>query len=263
MQEQVDPPVLAPDLIDDGGDCITVGQVDAVVPGHATRPLDGLDGHQGRDPPLDPGEFTIDQHRGRTIAALLDPRREVVLQPALVPAETGQVGVRRIGGGGEVEQVEHAAADPGQVGRDGGDDAARRAGDDEDAVRSEDETAVLGDRAVLAAGRERPLDEPDTPPLLVAPADLDGTRVAQGLIDEDVGDRRGLPAGGEVDALHQGLGLLLLVRLGEAADRAAHRSGRARVVIAVVPAEAGGRDEERARVVQRAHRGVERLDATP
>ena len=101
--------------------------------------------------------------------------------------------------------------------------------------------------------------------IAVRVAHLDAPRVAQRLLDEEVGDdgRRGV--GGEVDGLDGRLGLLPLERLREAGDRAAERRDGARGVVAVGTAEARGGDEEGAgraeRAVERAGRGVEVLDA--
>ena len=81
----------------------------------------------------------------------------------------------------------------------------------------------------------------------------------QRLLDQLCGDRLGLAALRHVDGLDERVGALLLVRLRESDDRPAERIGRAGVVVAVVAAEAGGRHEEGTGVVERAHRGVERL----
>ena len=81
--------------------------------------------------------------------------------------------------------------------------------------------------------------------------------------DEQVCDRL-RPCGIErhVDRLHQGLGTLALVGLGEAGDRPTQGRGGAGRVVPVEAAEAGARDEERLVVVQPPHRGIEGLHPT-
>ncbi len=107
--------------------------------------------------------------------------------------------------------------------------------------------------------RERHLDERHTEAPVVDPSDLDAARIEERLLDQLPRDRRGLAAGSEVDRLDQRLRTLLAVRLGEPDHRPTERVGRAVGVVAVVAAEAGGRHEERAGVVEATHRGVQRL----
>ena len=72
-----------------------------------------------------------------------------------------------------------------------------------------------------SAGRERLLEQGDAEATTVDPADLDASGVAQGLLDEQVGDGGGPAVDRQVDRLDQGIGALLLVGLGEAGHRAA------------------------------------------
>ena len=57
-----------------------------------------------------------------------------------------------------------------------------RAGDEEDVVGGQHAVRVVARRA---------LEQPDGPAQVVGVADLDRARVAQGLLEERVGDRRG------------------------------------------------------------------------
>ena len=105
--------------------------------------------------------------------------------------------------------------------------------------------------------RERALHQPDAPATTVGIADFHTAGIAQGLVDKHVSQRRGLPADREVDGLDQGVGPLASVRLGEPGDRAAQRAGRSGRVVAVVSAQPGGDDQERAALIQPSHGGVE------
>ena len=178
-------------------------------------------------------------------------------RPSLSVVKRARSGSLAVGLGEKVEEVEGAAGRRGEVGGDGRDDASGGAGDDED--------ALLAERHPGRPVFDRQLAHPDRGAEAFRVADLDAARVAERLLDEEVGDdgRRGV--GTEVDRLHGRLPLLALERLGEAGDRAAERGDGARGVVAVAAAEARGRDEESARsaerVVERTGRRVEVLDA--
>ena len=128
-------------------------------------------------------------------------------------------------------------------------------------------TRVLVQRQAGLAVVGRLLLQPDRPAQSVLVADLDRAGIAQRFLDEELGDFRWLAVGFEIDRFDQSFRPLALVGLGEAGDRAAQRSDRSGFVVAVLPAEPRRRDQERARrrdlLVQRAHGGVERLDAHP
>ena len=144
--------------------------------------------------------------------------------------------------------MERAAVRGGQIGGDRRDDAAGGAGDDEHRVGSQNGFLRVG---------ERPVGQAHTPAPAVGVADLHATGIAQRLVDQHVGQRRRLPADGEVDGLDERVGALPLVRLGEPGDRAAQRARRPGRVVAVVAAEAGGHHQERAALVAPPHGQVQ------
>ena len=112
----------------------------------------------------------------------------------------------------------------------------------------------------MGIGLSGTLDEADRPTQVLGVTDLDRARVAQGLVDQDVGERSRLAAGGEVDRLDQDVLALTRQRLGEARDGAAHHRRGTLGVVAVSAAEPGCRDEEGLVLAQRAHRGGQQLD---
>ena len=93
----------------------------------------------------------------------------------------------------------------------------------------------------------RALLEADGPALAVLIADLDRAGIAQGFVDQQLGDLRRRRPGFEVDGLHQRVRPLAFVGLGEAGDGAAQRRDGSRLVVAVLPAEARRGDQEGAR----------------
>ena len=86
-------------------------------------------------------------------------------------------------------------------------------------------------------------------------ADLDHAGIAKGLLDQNLGQRRGLAAGREVDSLDECVGTLASERLDESGHGAAHHRRRAGDVVAVPAAEAGARDQEGAGWVRPPRRG--------
>ena len=143
--------------------------------------------------PFERSQFFLDQRRRGTFAARLDAREQIALQAVFVGDEPLEVGIVRIGLGHQVEQVEGAAGCRGQVGRDRRDDAAGRAGDHEN--------AVLGRASARVVRRRRLLFETDGPALVAGVSDLDGTGIAQRLVDQEVSDFRGLRLGSKSTAL--------------------------------------------------------------
>ncbi len=245
------------------GDAVRVGEVDGVVVNRATRSLDRLDRGERRVEAFDACEFTLDGHRGGVIACGLHPCCDGRFERIPVGPEGHQIRVVAVGCRCEVEQVEGAGRGGSEVRRDGGHDAARGAGDHDHRVRAERIEVAGGFVAggfVADSLREGRFDERHAESATVGTSDLDAAGVAQRLFDQLLGDRRGLAALGQIDRLDGGVGALLLVRLGEADDRSAQRVGGAGVVVAVIATEPGGRDQERAGVVQVAHRRVQRLD---
>ena len=154
--------------------------------------------------------------------------------------------------------MEGAAAGAGQVRDDCRDDAAGRAGDHEYGLAAEDKP--------VSSVAERDLAQADGPPAARGPADLDGARIAQRLLDQRVGERSRLPGDREVDHLGQHVGPFPAVGLGESGHGPAERRHGARLVVAVVAAQAGRRHQERALRpevafgVEAAHHRVQVLD---
>ena len=100
--------------------------------------------------------------------------------------------------------------------------------------------SVGGQRGGSRASRSR-CEQADRPAQPVGVADLDGARIAQGLFDRRVGERRGLAAGLEVDGLDERVGRARgRAPCVKPRDRAAHDATSHRVVVAVAAAQAGG-----------------------
>ena len=210
--------VDAVDALQRAGDGLGVGQVDLVPVRLPAGLLDRGDRGERGARPLDPREFALDQPRRRALAAVADALGEVALEPVRVGVEAREVGIAGVRLRHEVEQVEGAGGARRQVGRDGRHDAPGRAADDEHGVARERACGV---------GDGGSLDQSDRPAQIVGVADLDRAGVAQRLLDEDVRGRRRVPAGREVDRLHERVGTLARQRLGEAGDGAAQRGRRA------------------------------------
>ena len=260
VEQDIDAAVAFADVGHRGADGIGIGEVDRVVVHRAAGRLDRLDGGECGIEPLESSEFTFDRHGCRVITGGLHPFGDGDLQSVAVVSEGREIGVVPVGRRREIEQVERAGGRHRQVGGDRRHDAAGGAGDHHDRVRTELDRFTGTRFGIVAALRERRLDECHAEALIVDTADLDTAGVEQGLLDQLRGDRLGLATLGEVDRLDERVGTLLLVRLGESDDRPAERVGRAGFVVAVVAAEPGRRDQERARAVQVAHGRVERLD---
>ena len=207
--------------------------------------------------PLEGHQLLLDHRRGGPLAPGLQALEDVALETVLVGVEAGEVGIRAIGLGDEIEEVERPSGSGGQVGGDGGDDGARGSRHHEDALSTERHSRT-------SVGR-RALREADGEAQAVLVAHLDDARVALGLLDEQVGELGRLARGLEVDRLDESVRLLALPGLGEPRDRATERGDGPRLVVAVLAAEARGGDEERARSghppVEGAHRRVEQLDS--
>ena len=123
----------------------------------------------------------------------------------------------------------------------------------------DDDRGAFGEAAVRVFLR-RTLDQADRPAQVLGVTDLDRAGIAQGLLDQEVGERRLLVARTEVHGLDQRALALARERLGEAGDGAAHDRLGAGDVVAVTPPEPRGGDEERLGV-QPAHERGEQLDA--
>ena len=164
-----------------------VGEVDAVVVGRPARLLDGPHRGQRGLQTLEARQLPLDQHRCRALAPLTHPGGQFDFEPFPVLGVPAQVGVGRVGLRGEVEQVERATPRRGQVGGDRRHDAAGGAGDEEDRIGAEH-------FAGLVRVGERALRQADTPAPSVGVADLDAAGIAQGLVDQHIGQRCRLPA---------------------------------------------------------------------
>jgi len=105
------------------------------------------------------------------------------------------------------------------------------------------------------------------PALVSLIADLHRSGVAQGLLDEELGDFRRFAVRLEIDRFDEGVHPLPLVGFCEARHRAAHRCDRTGLVVAVLSAQPHRRYEECARrrhlLVQHAHGGIKRFDPHP
>ncbi len=236
MDQHVDLAADLADLFGDGRHGLGVEQVDAVVVGGAAGRFDRLDRGQRGVAPLDAGQLLLDHRRCGAFSRRLEALEDRALEAVAVGGERGEVGIGAVGLGRQIEQVEDAAEARGEVADDGRHDAAGCAGDDEHRV-----VAKLD-----AGGRlgHRPRLEGDGEALVVVVAHLDDSGVAQGFVDEYVGECRCLAAGSEVDRLHERVGAFPLERLGDPDDAAAHRCDGTGVVVAVPSAESGGGDEE-------------------
>ena len=167
--------------------------------GLAARRADRVERIQRRAGPFDLGELPLDRLGRRALATVLDAVGQLALEPVPIGDELGEVRIARVGLLDQIEQMEGAAGCRGQVGGDRRNDAAGGSGDAEDGVRSQ---------RPLRVGLGRPLHEPHPPAQLVGVADLDRAGIAQGLLDQEVRERRRPAAGREVDGLHQRLGAL-------------------------------------------------------
>ena len=165
--------------------------------------------------------------------------RKIALEAVFVGHEALEIGIVRIRLRHQIEQVERAAGSRRQIGGDGRDDTSRRAGDQEDGV-------AVQRQAGLAVGCGLFL-QPNCPAQSPLVADLDCAGIAQGFLDQDVGDFRRLALRFEIDRLDQSVHALALVGLGEARHRAAQRGDRSGFVVAVLSTEPRRRDQERAR----------------
>jgi hypothetical protein len=132
VEQHVDAAAALADVVHDGGDGVGVGEIHRVVVRGAPAGLDRLDGGERGVEPFVPGEFALDRHRGGPVARGLDPLGDRGLQPVAVLAERGEVGIHRIRGRREIEEMERAAGRRGEVGGDRRDDAAGGPGDEHD-----------------------------------------------------------------------------------------------------------------------------------
>ena len=107
------------------------------------------------------------------------------------------------------------------------------------------------------------LFETDGPALVAGVSDLDGTGIAQRLVNQEVSDFRGFAIGLEIYCFDECFWPLALVGFSKAGDGASERECCARVVVPVVSAKPGSRDEERAwpadLLIQCAHCNVQRF----
>ena len=253
MQQYVDHSLLA-NLGEHRRDLIGVGQVDLVPHGGPAAALNRGDRLLGRPRPLDTSQLALDQLRRRPLTGGLEPVGQIAREPVVVGGEAIEIGIARIRRRCEVEQVERATAGVcRQVGRDRRDDAAGGAGDDKRRV---------GAQRTLGPGDRVALHQADRPAQAVGVTDVDGARVKQCLLEQQVGEGGRLAAGLEVDDLHERLLALARQRLAEAADGSAHHRLRATLVIAVATAHPRRSDQEGAGGTlagEHAHRGREQL----
>ena len=131
VEQDVDLAADVSDLRHGHGDGVAIEQVDAVVVDRSAGGLDCLDGGQSGVAALDPCDLTLDHRRGGALAGSLEALEDGSLEAVLVGRKGGNVFIISIRLRDEIQQVEHSAAGPGQVGRDSRDDAAGGAGDDE------------------------------------------------------------------------------------------------------------------------------------
>ena len=146
-----------------------VSQVARVPEGSAARALDRFLGAQRRRGPFEGHELLLDHRRSGPLAPRLHALEDVALEAVLVGVEAGEVGIRAIGLGDEIEEVERPAGRGGQVGGDGGDDGARGSRHQEDAVSTE--------RHPRTSVRRLALHESDREAQAVLVAHLDDARV--------------------------------------------------------------------------------------
>ena len=126
-------PLCCAHLLDDLGDTVRIGEVDAEVVRRAAGGLHRVDRGLGGLRPLQRRQFFFHQRRRGPLAARLDAREQIALQAFFVADEALEVGIVRIGLRHQIEQIEGAAGCGRQIGGDGRDDASRCAGDQEDA----------------------------------------------------------------------------------------------------------------------------------
>ena len=195
MDEYVDVAADFEDALDDRVDGFAVAKVDGVVVDPGPGRLDGVQRAQRRTSALDPGQLLVDEGGRGPLTGRLQPLEDRPLQAVLVGAEGGDVGVGRVGLGDQVEQVERPVRGPSEVGGDRRDDAAGCAGDGEHRVVAELDARWRGSEGNLAQ-RHRP-------PLAASVADFNRSRVAQGLLHEQVGNGLGVRVLGDVDRLHR------------------------------------------------------------
>ncbi len=108
-----------------------IREVDAVIVRRAAGRAHGLNGAERRVRAFERGHLLFHQRGSGALAARLNAGEEVAPEAVLIGDEPAQIGVGGVGLGHDVQQVEGAAGGRRQVGRDGGNDAARRAGDEE------------------------------------------------------------------------------------------------------------------------------------
>ncbi len=195
--------------------------------------------------------------RGRgALAARLHAGEEIALEAVLVGNEAAQIVIGGVGLRYDVQQVEGAARGRRQVGRDGRNDAARRAGDEEAGIAVQDHAGFGGHGLLFEANR---------PAVPVRVSDLHGAGIAQRLPDEQIGDLRRGGSGAEIHGLHQRFRPFALVGFGEAGHAAAERVQCSGCIVSVAPTEARGGNQKRAgdgdAVIERPHGTVERFHA--
>ena len=150
----------------------------------------------------------------------LDAREQIALEAVLVGHEALEIGILRIGLGHQIEQVERASGGGRQIGGDGRHDTSGRTGDKKDGVAVQGETGLaIGSGLFLQTYR---------PAQTFFVADFDCAGIAQGFVDQDVGDLRRLSFRFKVDRFDQSVRSLSLIRFGEAHHRATQRRGRCR-----------------------------------
>ena len=257
MDEHVDAAAGFEDPLDDRLDGVAVAQVDGVVVDRGPGRFDGSKRAQRRVGSLDPGQLPVDEGGRRPLPRRLEPLEDRALQPLLVGGEGADVGISRVGGRTRSSRWNVPC-----------DARARSAVIAVTMLPAAPVMAktVSGPSSMPAGvGAESDLPQRHRPPLAGAVADLDRAGVAQGLLDEQVGHRFRGRAHGDVDRLHQRVGVLAPERLGEAGHGAAHRRLGTAGVVPVPAAEPGGRQEEGPwatdGVADVPQRGVEELHA--
>ena len=252
MHQHVDAPPRLGNLANQLVHRVSVGHIAGTIVRGAAGTLDLAHCREQRRGALEGGDLAVDHDRRGACTGIRDPLGDVALEVlTLVPLEAPQVGIAGIRSGGDVGQVEGATAGTCQVGDDGRRDPTSRAGDQEHALWVQLERRL--------GTRYRPFFQRDRIALPITVADLDGARIAQRLLDQDLGDGPVIGVDGKVERLDQRLRALARVGLGKAGHGAAQRRGRALVAIAVQAAEARGGDQE-GLLGKRAHQRVEGLD---
>ena len=87
VQQHVDAPAALADLVDDLGDRVRIGEVDAEVVRRAAGGAHGVDRAARGMRPLERRQFLFDQRRSGALAARLDAREQIALQAVLVGDE--------------------------------------------------------------------------------------------------------------------------------------------------------------------------------